>query len=163
MYRMKKLVLVLLTFVPVIVGYIINHFILLPVIGMVFYRVLPLLTTVFWFYLGRQYVRSTWKTIPAILIGNATGIFSLLIFIWQYLFETSETMNISLAFVSQLFSVSVPTYLFARLAILFESQPNYAGTATHVALQVMSIVYMIAVFGVGIFWEKKCKKNVTTK
>ena len=53
-----------------IVGYIINHFILLPVIGMVFYRVLPLLTTVFWFYLGRQYVRSAWKTIPAILIGN---------------------------------------------------------------------------------------------
>ena len=50
---MKKSVLVLLTFVPFIVGHIINISIRIPVIGMIIFYVLPLLTTVFWFYLGR--------------------------------------------------------------------------------------------------------------
>ena len=82
---MKKCVLVLLTFVPFIVGHIVNRSISIPVIGSIVFYVLPLLTTAFWFYLGRQYARSTWKTIPALLIGNATGIISLLIYLWQRL------------------------------------------------------------------------------
>ena len=50
---MKKQTLVLLTFIPIIVGYVINLTILLPGIGTAFFYVLPLLATVFWFYLGR--------------------------------------------------------------------------------------------------------------
>ena len=55
---MKKCVLVLLTFVPFIVGHIVNRSISIPVIGSIVFYVLPLLTTAFWFYLGRQYARS---------------------------------------------------------------------------------------------------------
>lgn len=160
---MRKHVLVLLTFVPIIVGYVVNLSLSLPVLGMVFFYLLPLFTTAFWFYLGRQYARSTWKTIPAILIGNATGIISLLIFLWQFLLETDETRNLTLAATSQMFSASAPAYLFVRVAILFEKQPNYAGITTMVALQVISVVYMIAVFCLAIFWEKRRLKNVTGK
>lgn len=155
---MKKSILVLLTFVPFIVGYIINISIRLPMIGMIIFYVLPLLTTVFWFYLGRQYARNTWKTIPALFVGNATGVVSLLIYLWQYLFKTEETRNMTLMSVSQMFSDATPTYLLGRVAILFENEPNYIGSTSMVALNVISFVYMIVVFLFGFILEKKTKK-----
>ena len=45
---MKKSVLILLTFIPIIVGYIVNFTISIPVIGMMIFYALPLLTTLFW-------------------------------------------------------------------------------------------------------------------
>ena len=152
---MKKSTLILLTFVPMIVGWLVNALLILPVIGMLGFYVLPLLTTVFWFCLGKQYARSNWKPIPAICIGNAAGIVSVLIYIWQFVFETDETRNIALAVASQMFSAATPMYLFGSLAILFESQPNYVGRTAMVAMHVISIIYMTAVFTVAFFTEKK--------
>ena len=151
---MKKHVLVLLTFVPMIAGCIVNLTILLPGIGTFIYYVLPLFTTAFWFYLGRQFAHTDWKTIPAILIGNATGIVSILVYVWQYFLETAETRNMTLAGVSQMFSASAPYYLLARIALLFEREQNTIGMASAAALNVIAVVYMIAVFCVGILWEK---------
>lgn len=155
---MKKSVLILLTFVPIVVGYIINLSILWPVIGLIIFYILPLATSIFWFYLGRLYAESTWKTIPALLIGNATGVISLLVYLWQYLLETDETMNLALVAASQMFSDSAPIYLLARFAILFESQPNYIGRASMVALNVISVMYMIVIFVLGFIWGRKTKK-----
>ena len=152
--HMKKCVLVLLTFAPILVGYIVNCTILLPGIGVLLYYALPLLTTVFWFWLGMQFARSAWKTIPAILIGNATGIVSILVYLWQFVLETDETRNMILAGVSQMFASSAPSFWFGRIALLFESKPNTIGMASMVALQVISVVYMIAVFSAGFIWEK---------
>lgn len=160
---MRKRVLALLTFVPIIVGYIVNLSLSLPVIGTVIYYVLPLLTTAFWFCLGTQYARTTWKTIPAILIGNSTGIISLLIYFWQFLLETDVTRNLTIAGASQMFSASAPGYLLSRIALLFEKQPNTIGMASAVALQVISVVYMIAVFSAAILLEKKRIKNTSAK
>lgn len=151
---MKKRVLVLLTFVPIIVGYILNLTILLPGIGVLLYYSLPLLTTAFWFWLGMQFARSTWKTIPAILIGNATSVGSLLIHLWQSFLTTDETRNMALMGFSQMFGSSAPGFWLARIAILFESEPNTIGMASAVALQVISVVYMIAVFLVGYIFQK---------
>lgn len=158
---MKKSNLVLLSFVPILVGYFINLTILLPVIGMISLYVLPLVTTAFWFYLGRQYVRAGWKPVPAILIGNAVGIVSLLIYLWQFLLITDEARNLFLAGASQMFSAATPAWLLARIAILFESQPNYIGRASMVAMQVLSLVYMILVFSAGVLWEMKSRKKLT--
>lgn len=47
MKTMKKWLLVAFTFVPILVGYLINRFLLLPVIGSLLFYVLPLATTVF--------------------------------------------------------------------------------------------------------------------
>lgn len=156
---MKKSTLVLLTLVPVILGYFLNISITLPVIGTALFYILPLLTTVFWFYLGKQYARSSWKTIPSLLIGNAIGVISLLLYLWQFLLETDETRNMTLAVASQMFSAAVPTYLFVRSATLFETQPTHIGEATMIALQVMSLVFMVIVFLCGYGWEKKNHKT----
>ncbi|MBD5475404.1 MAG: hypothetical protein HDR17_05390 [Lachnospiraceae bacterium] len=153
---MKKSVLILLTLVPVIVGYLVNVLIMVPVIGMAGFYLLPLLTTAFWFYLGKQYAHR-WKPVPAVLIAHTAGICSLLIYLWQFLIETDETRSWTLAGFSQMFSASTPLYLFGRIARLAESHPNYVGRASMVAMQVIALVYMTIVFCIGIYWEKKRK------
>lgn len=72
--------------------------------------------------------------------------------------ETDETMNLALAAASQMFSNSAPIYLLARFAILFESQPNYIGRASMVALNVISVMYMIVIFVLGFIWGRKTKR-----
>ena len=139
----------LLTFVPVIVGYIVNIFIMIPVAGTLLFYLLPILTTVFWYRIGGQYANADWKLVPATLISNSSGFISLLIYLWQFLIQTDETRSMFLAGWSQMFSASVPLYLFGRIAILFESQPNYMGRASMAALQVMALVYMMIIFAAG--------------
>ena len=156
---MRKVYLVLFTFIPFLVGYIINISVAkLPVMGSVVFYVLPLLTTAFWFYLGKQYARSTWKTIPALMIGNTTGVASLLIYLWQRFLKKEETINLTLTGISQMFSDAAPTYLLAKVAILFETKPNYVGMRSMVALQVLSVGYMIVVFLFGFICGKKTAK-----
>ena len=153
---MKKSVLLLSTLVPVVVGYLVNVLIMVPVIGMASFYLLPLVTTVFWFYMGKQYARR-WKAVSAVLIAHTVGFCSLLVFLWQFLLETDETRNLTLAVFSQMFSASTPLYLFGGIARFFESQPNYAGRATIVAMQVIALVYMMIVFCIGIYMEKRKK------
>ena len=157
---MKKGVLILLTFVPIIIGWATNLMILIPIFGMILFYVLPVVTTIFWIYLGKQFAHTSWKTIPAILIGNATGIASLLLYLWQFLLKTDETRNLTLAGISQMFSASAPGYILGRLALLFEREPHTIGAASAVALQIISVIYMIAIFSIAFLYEKsKAKKT----
>ena len=52
---MKKGVLILLTFVPIIIGWAMNLMILIPIFGMILFYALPVVTTIFWIYLGKQF------------------------------------------------------------------------------------------------------------
>lgn len=151
---MKKSVLISLSLVPVIVGYLVNALLMVPVLGMACFYLLPLLTTVFWLYLGKQYA-ARWKFVPAVLIAHVAGVCSLLVYFWQFLLETDETRSMILAGFSQMFSASTPLYLLGRLAILFESQPNHIGSATMTAMQVIALIYMVIVFCIGFYLGKK--------
>ncbi len=148
------LVLILCSFIPIIVGYLVNILIMVPLIGMTGFYTFPILATICWFHLGKEYAKK-WKTLPAILIAHALGIISLIIYLWQFLLETDVTRNMFLSGFSQMFSASTPLYLLGFIARFFESEPNYAGRASMVALQVIALVYMIIVFSIGIYFEKK--------
>lgn len=152
---MKKSILILLTAVPIFVGYIFNWTALLPVIGSIAFYALPLLVLVFWFWLGKRYSETDWGFVPSLLIGNALGIVSLGLYLWQFLIESDETRSMAIAVFSQMFSAGTPTYLFGRLAMMFESQPNYAGRITLVAIQVIALIVMMVIFTVGYFMGKK--------
>ncbi|PWM63251.1 MAG: hypothetical protein DBX91_00880 [Subdoligranulum variabile] len=152
---MKKPVLIALTFVPVAVGALVNVTLALPGIGSVLFVVLPLLTTVFWAWLGARYGKSAWKPLPALLIGNAVGIVSLLVYLWQYLLVPAAAQNLALVTAAQLFLDAAPLYLLGHLAVLFEAQPQTVGTASMVAMHVLSFVYMAVVFGLGFLWGRK--------
>lgn len=154
---MKKGILLLLTLVPVAVGYLVNLLLAVPGIGGVCFWMLPLATTVFWFFLARGYARTSWNALSSVLLGNAVGILSLLVYLWQFVLETDATRNMGLAAASQMFSAAVPTYLFGRWISLFE-QPGHIGRTSMITLQVIAVVYMIAVFVCGYVWEKVKKR-----
>lgn len=156
---MKKVLLVLAAFVPVLVGVVVNYTLAIPLIGPLLFTLLPLLTTAFWAFLGWQYARSGWKALPAVLTTNSLGILSLAVYLWQFFGYTDEARNLALAGASQMFSAATPTWFLGRFAILFESQPNYAGRAAMMGLQVLALVYMILVFVCGFAAEKVVHKT----
>ena len=157
---MKKCMLIMLTLVPAVVGYVVNILLAVPKIGMAAYYLLPLLTTVFWLYMGKQYIR-VWKPLPALLIAHAVALASLLVYLWQFFLGTDAFGNGRLTVLSQMVFASTPMYLFAGLARLlagpFEGRPHYAGRATVVALLVIGLIYMMAVFSVGMWWGRRKK------
>lgn len=159
---MKKSVLVLLTFVPILAGYVINTALVVSAIGTLLFYVLPLAVLVFWFWLGGQYAKTDWGAILSVLIGSATGIISLALYLWQFVVLNSETRNLVIAGLSQMYSIATPLYLTGRLAVLFEGQANYIGQTTATAMQVISLILMIAVFAAGFFWGRKRRAGKRT-
>ena len=143
---MKKSKLILLTIVPLIMTRLFNFLLLVPVLGTLSFYVAPLVTTVFWYWLGKQYARGPWKPVPAILIAHAIGICSLLVYLWQFVLQTSETRNAVLASFSQAFASSAPLYLVAPVAGLLPWP--------QLAMQVIGLVYMILVFCIGMYVER---------
>lgn len=152
---MKKSYLILLTLVPIVVGWSINAMIGLPFVGMLMFYVLPFAVLLFWYWLGGKFAETDWGATPAILIGSASGLVSLAVYLWQFLGRTDETRHMILAVFSQMYTASTPMYLFGGVARLFEKQPNYAGRTTMVALQVLCVLLMVAVFSIGYFRRKK--------
>ncbi len=156
---MKKVPLVLLTLIPCIVGFLVNLTLRFPVIGTVMFRGVPFLVLIFWFFLGSWYARASWKPASALLIGNATGILSVVIYLWQFLGESDATRNVALAAISQMYSASTPIYIYAPLARLFETQPNYVGQATTTAIQIIALILMAVIFAAGYFWKRNTDKR----
>lgn len=152
---MKKGFLVLLTLVPILAGYVINTALAVPVIGTLLFYILPLAVLVFWFWLGGQYAKTDWGVVLSLLIGSATGIISLALYLWQFVVLNSEARNLAIAGLSQMYSIATPVYLTGRLALLFERQANNIGRTAAMAVQVISLILMIAVFAAGFFWGRK--------
>lgn len=73
---MKKRVLVLLTLVPVVSGYLYNLLLGVPILTTVLIYAMPLAIIIFWFWLGVKFSASGWNILSATLIANATGIAS---------------------------------------------------------------------------------------
>ncbi len=146
---MKKSILLLLTLVPVLVGYLINLSAMLPVLGQLIYALLPLPTLVFWFWLGWQYAKTDWTALQALLFGSATGWISLALYVWQFWLCSDQTRNVTLAGLSQMYTAAAPGWLLGRLAVRFEPVPGEIGPVSLLALQLLSLAFLILVFAVG--------------
>lgn len=155
---MRKSHLVLLTLVPIFVGWVINLIIIIPIIGMITFYILPFGVLAFWYWLGGEYSKTDWKPIPAILIGSGSGIVSLALYLWQFLGNTDESRNIFLASLSQMYCAATPSYLFGGIARLFEIQTNHIGRPTFIALQVISVLIMMIVFSIGYVKKGKYRR-----
>lgn len=146
---MKKWLLVLLTLVPILAGYLIDVTALVPVVGELLFYLLPLIVVAFWFWLGGQYAGTDWGAAASILIGSATGILSLAVYLWQFVVLDSQARSMVWAGFSQLYASAAPIYLVAMLARLFP-----AGAAV-TALEVLALLLMTGVFAGGYFWRKR--------
>lgn len=156
---MKKSNLILLTLVPCFAGYLINNLVGVDVIGMWIYHSLPLIVVAFWFWLGFQYSKTDWTAIQSILIGNTVGMASLILYLWQFLGQSDERRSMFLAGLSQAFTSATPTYLISRLAILFETQPDYIGERSVIAMHVIALMLMMVIFAAGYFAGRGFKQK----
>lgn len=151
---MKKYILLLLTLVPIAVGYLSNTLWVIPWLGNLFFTIAPWATLVFWFFLGSKFAETSWNVVVSTLIANVTGILSLVVYVWQFWFVASEARNIPLAMTSQWFSASVPMYFFGRIVLMFTSQTD----AIMLAMQVISVAVMLLVFLCGYWMGKRRAK-----
>lgn len=148
--KMKKIILIILTLVPILIGWLINVFIHVPKVGMALLYVLPFVVLVFWFWLGRQYAKTDWRPLSAIIIGSASGLISLALYIWQFHIITEEARNIFLAALSQMYFAAVPEWIFAGIGIYI-----------YLVLHIIALVLMIAVFTFGYLTGRSAENNET--
>ena len=152
---MKKKYLVLLTLVPLLAGWIICISAEYPRVWMALYYILPVFVSLFWFWLGSQFSKTDQGYLKSLLISSVTGLLSLGIYVWQFCGKTDETRSMLWAGVSQYYSCSAPLYLLARIVLLFETQPNYIGGSSGLALQIIAVLYMAVIFSLGYMWGKR--------
>ena len=163
--HINKWLLWLLTFVPVPAGYLINlvtanSFLSGNTItGSFFYYCLPLAVLVFWFWLGCQFSKTTWSFWPSMLIGNMSGILSLILFVWQFFGHNDAIRNMFIAGLSQGFLCSTPMYLLSRISIMFDSDPNTIDIYDQLYVYIVSVVLMMAIFMLGYYYGIKSRKN----
>ena len=156
---MKKYILIILTLVPILAGWLINVTLLVPVLGELMFYVFPILVLVFWFRLGGWYAQTDWATLPAILTGNAMGILSIAIYMWQFVALDEVSRNVGLAFWSQMYSIGTLGYFLGGIVTLF-----FRSQAASHTMQVICLASMIAVFSFGFFRNRDCsarKKSAT--
>ena len=151
---MNKGILFLLTFIPIIAGYLRNSLLFTPVLGIILFYVVPIAVFIFWFWLGIQYSKADWNAGKAIFIGNAVGMTSTIL----YLVIPLNQINIYLAGFLQMFTASVSNPLFGMIAINFEPHPNQITQVSAMAMSVISLTVMIFVFALGVIYGKKHKK-----
>ena len=147
---MKKYILILLTLVPILAGWLINVTLLVPVLGELMFYVFPILVLVFWFRLGSRYAETDWAAFPAILIGNATGLLSVIIYLWQFAGLDEASRNVSLAVWSQMYSAGTLGYFWGGVVTLF-----FRSRAASYAMQVVCLASMIVVFSLGFFRNRE--------
>ncbi|MEL7656550.1 MAG: hypothetical protein AAGU75_11655 [Bacillota bacterium] len=150
---MKRNTLILLTFVPVVTGYILNLTLLIPGMGVLLYYLLPCITQIFWFYLGNKYSETNWNIIQSIMIGNGIGFLSLLLYFWQFWGCSDANRNLFLSALSQDF-VANTNLITAKFALLFEAEKNTFSQTSATAMQILGLLLMIIIFILGFVWGK---------
>ena len=156
---MNRIILLLLTFVPVVSGYLLNLLVLVPGLGTLLFYLLPCVTLIFWFFLGNLYSKSGWNLAQSTLIGNGVGFLSLILYFWQFLLCSDDSRNIFLAPFSQEFTANT-NLLTARLAMLFEAEKNTISQTTMTAMQVLGLVLMVLLFMLGYGFGKRRSSSV---
>ncbi len=146
---MKKALLVALTLVPVAAGHLIDITALVPVAGGVCFYALPFAVLAFLFWLGRRYAGTGWAPGAALLLGNAAGLCSLALYLWQFEWQGAETRSTLLAGLSQKYFTAVPLFLLGPVARRLPHPVT--------ALMLLSFLLMAAVFALGFFTVRKAR------
>jgi len=150
---MNKKVLVLLTLVPILTGYLLNISILIPGLGTLLFYLIPCATLIFWFYLGNRYSRTNWNILQATVLGNCIGFISFLLYLWQFYFRNDENRSLFISGISQLF-VSGISLFTAKFAQLFESQVNTITQTSYTTMQILGLLLMVIIFMIGYVFGK---------
>lgn len=151
---MNKMKFVFLAFSPILLGYIFNVVILLPIMSNFLSWIFPFIQLIYWFWVGKKFSLHIDKPANAILLGNIFGIISLLVYFWQFVTLTDVNRNLWLAGFSQMFSCSLSGLSF-KIVILLNLNSGAITQALVNSIQVTGLVLMISVFSIGYIYGRK--------
>lgn len=159
---MKKGILVLLTFIPVVFGYVFSYAMMIPRIGSQLFYLYPIGIIIFWFWLGTRYSKTQYNLLFATLLGNAIGLISLTLYFVQFILLDDSRRNLFLAGFSQMFTSSIAPYT-ARIAVLLEANKNSISQTTFTAIQWIGLIIMVVIFVAGYLVGKLKKQMIKTE
>ncbi len=151
---MKNIKMITLALTPVVIGYIFNMLVMVPMWGQFFYYAVPIATIFFWIYAGTQFAREIPNFAVAAVCAHMFGILSLVVFFSQQFLVPVEQQNNFIASISQMFS-STMTPLVARLAILFEPDRTVITQIFINAVALLGFLVMFIVFIIGFILGTK--------
>lgn len=149
--------LLLVSLVPLAVGWVYNVTFMMwatiPVLGMFIWYGAPLAVLAFWGLLGYNCRAKGRRYLPTLALTHWVMAAEVAVYLWQFLLVGDEARSMLLAGFSQWFNVFA--IYTTRLALLFESQPNYIGQATMTASEVIALVLMVLAFSLGWLWPHR--------
>ncbi|MGI6175485.1 MAG: hypothetical protein ACOYJC_04820 [Christensenellales bacterium] len=158
----QKWMLPLLGISPILLGYLYNWLITLPALASVCTYLVPVLMLVYWLWAGMQFAKYFSSPFCAIMLGNAWGIVSLVLYIWQRLIVSEGQRILFLSAFSQMFSAPL-SMLSAFFAVRMESYAHHISDVTFFWMQVFGLMLMISFFGAGCFIQYRRAGNTQRK
>ena len=156
--KMKTLRVSLLVLSPILIGYIYNILIFMPNSMIITIWLMPIAQLCYWFVIGGIFAQIYENSLRAIITGNIVGIISYVIYIWQFILVEPTNRIIGISMLSQMFSISLVP-ITSRLGILFETNTNEFTQTTLNAMQPIGLFFMISIFAVGYYMNKRMIKN----
>ena len=154
--KREGLMLCLLAVSPVLIGYLFNVMLYIPVIGSLGMYAAPFTVLYFWGWVGTVFqgkFNSIWKSV---LTGNAAGILSFIVFIVLCQRGTEGEMSYILSALSQMFTLPLG-FLTMWIAVMKEGvyDLNEASVSAVILTQAAGLILMLAAFTVGCFIARK--------
>lgn len=156
--KMKTLRVGLLVVSPILIGYIYNILIFMPNSMIITLWLMPIAQLCYWFVIGGIFAQIYEDSLRAIITGNIAGIISYVIYIWQFLLVEPTNRILGVSMLSQMFSIGLVP-ITSRLGILFENNTNKFTQTTLNAMQPIGLGFMISIFAIGYFMNKRMIKN----
>lgn len=152
----EGLMLCLLAVSPVLIGYLFNVMLYIPVIGSLWMYAAPFTVLYYWGWVGTVFqgkFKSVWKSVP---LGNAVGIVSFIVFLVLCQSGPQGELSYILSALSQMFTLPLG-FLTMWIAVIKEGvyDLNEASVSAVVLTQAAGLVLMLAAFTIGCFIARK--------
>jgi len=150
---MKFYLLLICSLLPATIGWLSNY--TLMVTSIIYWLSIPAVIFIcIWF--GRKCAMTGWKFLPAFFLTQWLNLLSIPLYIWQFLFTSSEARNMHLAVLAQMPAAPLLPIAF-RLVTPFAN--NDWARAEILSGIIISIVLMGILFTAGFIWGKKNHKT----
>ncbi len=152
----ESIMLCLLAVSPILIGYLFNVMLYIPVIGDIWMYAGPFTLLLFWGWVGSVYMtrfRSIWK---AVLLGNLLGILCFVVFAAIVCSGVQSEITYLLTVIAQMYTLPLG-FLTMWLAVIKEGAYDLAEASISAVMlvQAAGVVFMLIAFTIGCITAKK--------
>lgn len=152
----ESIMLCLLAVSPILIGYLFNVMLYIPVIGDIWMYAGPFTLLLFWGWVGTVYMtrfRSIWK---AVILGNVIGILCFVVFAAIVGSGVQSEFTYLLTVIAQMYTLPLG-FLTMWLAVITEGAYDLAEASISAVMlvQAAGVILMLIAFTIGCITAKK--------